>query len=296
MAVKIAAIITSFNRRKKTLACLRSLSMQDLPSDVSVAVYLLDDASSDGTADAVRAEFPKIRLLSGNGNYFWNGGMRIAFQAAIDDGYDFYLWLNDDVVLYTDFLAKLLEAHETASISRSFPNIIVGAVRDPKTSELTYSGFNRASRWHPFKFEKLTPNPSRLLECETMNGNCVLIPSAVPKDIGNLDPIYVQRAGDMDYGFRARKAGAKIWIAQNYVGECEPNQRFMIWGNPELTVPQRLKLLNTPHGLQFRPWFHFARKHGGPFWLIFAILPYLKMLLPSVYARRFRNKNVERSS
>jgi len=208
--------------------------------------------------------------------------MRAAFGAAIKDGHDFYLWLNDDVDLYDGFLAKLVATYDTVTEQTSPLNIIVGAVKDPTSGEMSYSGFVRSSRWHPLKFSRLLPDPEQPLECETINGNCVLIPNGIVQKIGNLDPVYIQQAGDMDYGFKARKMGARIWIGPGYVGECEPNRKRLLWGNPDLTLRERLKLVNTPHGLPFRVYFHFARQHGGWAWPVFAVSPYLKALMPKI--------------
>lgn len=282
MTASIAALLTCYNRKEKTLACLRSLLGRPQGVDAKLTVYLLDDASNDGTADAVKEEFPQVRLLKGDGNYYWNGGMRAVFGAAIKDGHDFYLWLNDDVELCDGFLAKLLATYDTVTEQTSPLNIIVGAVKDPTSGEMTYSGFVRSSRWHPLKFKKLLPDPEQPLECETINGNCVLIPNGIVQKIGNLDPVYIQQAGDMDYGFKARKMGARIWIGPGYVGECEPNRRRLRFGNPDLTLRERLKLVNTPHGLPFRVYFHFARQHGGWAWPVFAVSPYLKALMPKI--------------
>ena len=282
MTASIAALLTCYNRKEKTLACLRSLLGRPQGVDAKLTVYLLDDASNDGTADAVKEEFPHVRLLKGDGNYYWNGGMRAVFGAAIKDGHDFYLWLNDDVELCDGFLAKLLATYHTVTERTSPWNIIVGAVKDPTSGEMTYSGFVRSSRWHPLKFKKLLPDPEQPLECETINGNCVLIPNGIVQKIGNLDPVYIQQAGDMDYGFKARKMGARIWIGPGYVGECEPNRKRLLWSNPDLTLRERLKLVNTLHGLPFRVYFHFARQHGGWAWLVFAVSPYLKALMPKI--------------
>ena len=116
-----------------------------------------------------------------------------------------------------------------------------------------------------------------------MNGNCVLIPHAVVELIGNLDPVYIQTAGDMDYGFRARKAGAKIWVAPGYVGDCAPNNKHLLWRNPELTLRDRIKLVNTPHGLPFKPTFHYARRYGGWAWPVFFIWQYVRGFLRSIF-------------
>jgi len=72
----IAVLITCFNRKAKTLESLRLLFAQDLPPDVSLQVYLVDDGSTDGTGEAIAQTYPQVTILSGTGSLFWNGGMK----------------------------------------------------------------------------------------------------------------------------------------------------------------------------------------------------------------------------
>src|SRR6266498_2334611 len=92
---RVAAVMAAYNRRELTLACLRSLRAQRAPG-VTLDAFVLDDASTDGTGQAIAEEFPEAALLRGTGRLYWNGGMRTAFGAAIAGDYDYYLWMNDD--------------------------------------------------------------------------------------------------------------------------------------------------------------------------------------------------------
>ena len=91
---KIAAILTVHNRKQKTLSCLQHLFSaidsynQQHEERIAVTVFLTDDGCSDGTAAAVRQALSErdIRILQGDGSLFWAGGMRCAWQAAIDSG------------------------------------------------------------------------------------------------------------------------------------------------------------------------------------------------------------------
>ena len=62
----------------------------------------MDDASTDGTSDAVRQTYPQVKIFSGDGNLFWNGGMWGVFSEAMKDEPDYYLWLNDDTIIYPE--------------------------------------------------------------------------------------------------------------------------------------------------------------------------------------------------
>ena len=79
----VAVLVTCFNRMQITLRCLRDLTKEPLSSTLSLSVYLVDDASTDGTREAVCSEFPAVHLLNGNGHLFWGGGMRLAFGEAL---------------------------------------------------------------------------------------------------------------------------------------------------------------------------------------------------------------------
>ena len=49
----IAVLLTVFNRREKTIECLKNLFAQDIPAEYSIMVYLTDDGCTDGTPEAV---------------------------------------------------------------------------------------------------------------------------------------------------------------------------------------------------------------------------------------------------
>ncbi len=73
--MKLAVLITSFNRKEKTRACLKGLFKQELPPDSSFQVFLCDKQSTDRTYAMLATEFPEVRIVQGNGKLYWGGGM-----------------------------------------------------------------------------------------------------------------------------------------------------------------------------------------------------------------------------
>ena len=69
----IAVLMTCHNRKDKTLASIDSLFQQKMPADFRLEVYLVDDASTDGTAEAVTQKYPEVKVVEGNGSLFLNG-------------------------------------------------------------------------------------------------------------------------------------------------------------------------------------------------------------------------------
>ncbi|MFC1773654.1 glycosyltransferase family 2 protein [Pseudomonadota bacterium] len=285
MSTQTLAVITAcHNRREQTLACLDALSEQSVAAKIAVEAYLMDDGSTDGTPEAVRDRFPDVHILHGDGSLFWNRGMYTAFAAAIDKGFDFYLWLNDDSHLYHDALEVLLTTH-TKLVAEGHGCAIIGsAMQDPATKKFTYGGVKRhKSRWGRVKLERIAPG-NEPAQCDASNGNCVLIPADVVSKVGNLDPVYLHRWGDHDYCFRALKYGCSVWLAPGYLGTCKDNPIEGTWEDISLPMMDRIRRLNSPRGLDLHDYAIYMKRHRGPWWPAHLIWPYLKIILQSIKA------------
>lgn len=268
----IAVLLTVYNRKRQTLECLEHLYTQLPIENYQVDVYLTDDHCTDGTPDAIKQEFPQVHIIQGDGSLFWNRGMYVAWQEAAKNDYDFYLWLNDDTHLLPSALKTLLNE----SKSKKNQAIIVAPNRAQKEEKVTYSGYNKQGR--------ITPNGS-LQPCDTFNGNCVLIPRFVYQRLGNLDWRFRHAIGDLDYGYRAKKAGIEMYVSSEYLGVCDNNPKLPAWARKEVPLIKRLKNLYSPLGYaEPIPFFHFERKNLG---LITAIKHFIsihiRVLFPQLW-------------
>jgi GT2 family glycosyltransferase len=285
--IHVAVLLTCFNRKQKTLDCLCTVFNQVLPESTIITVYLVDDGSTDETSETVRENYPQVNILQGTGNLYWTGGMQLAFSKAMEYGYDFYLWLNDDTLLYPDALEKLLETFQWLA-RRNDDCIVVGSTKDEETNALSYGGVNAGNWTHPCRFRWLNPTdlPQR---CDTMNGNCVLIPHCVTKIIGGLDTKFRHYAADFDYGLRAKKKNISTWIAPNFVGTCEHNKTYKVSKTVKANLRDYslLQKLNEPKGLSTQDvilhpideWKAFTRRHAGPLWFFYWLFPYRRIAL-----------------
>lgn len=283
--MRIAAILTSYNRREKTLACLHALRAQEIAPDIRLEVFLTDDASPDGTGAAVRAGFPEVTVLSGTGSLFWDGGMRLAFGEALRRGFDAYLWLNDDTILTRSCVMRLLHTHSELRARGETRAIVVGATCDPDTGVATYSGVVRSSRVHPLKFRLVVPGDVPL-RCDTFNGNCVLIPREVAALAGNMSDGFTQSMGDFDYGLRARRLGCSLWVAPGFIGTCARNPVAGSWEDLSLPLRKRWHFVRGPKGLPPREYRRFVARHAGPLWPLYWAMPYARLLLGGILPGR----------
>jgi len=256
-SLRIASLACSFNRREKTATFLRSLSAQHIPEGYTLDIYLLDDNSSDGTAEYVRKNFPSVTVINGNGWLYWAGGMRKVWGEALKNGpYDFYLLLNDDVTLADNALDKLLEAYHKSPYEA---NIILGSVRDAKTGRVTYGGRRITSKINGKSF-KLQPDENELLECEIGNANVMLVDNKTVNKIGILSGDYTHSLADFDYTLTAVKNGIKVWVGHGYYGYCE-NDHGVPWLPQKNSLKKRIKYLYSPTGLAYKEYITYVRKH-----------------------------------
>lgn len=282
---RVAVLMTCFNRRELTLRCLRALFAQHC-SDLSLEVFLVDDCSTDGTEAAIARDFPDVRILRGTGELYWTGGMRQAFGAALALSFDHYLWLNDDTVLFPNALSRLLFQFEHLRNVGREP-ILVGNTQDPVDGRHTYGGLIRRSKMRRVAFQ-LASNVERLQTCDSLEGNCTLIPRSVADLVGNLDAAYRHNFGDVDYGLRAREMGIPIFALPGYVGTCATNPAKGSWQDQELDLSVRWRLLMSPKGCPWDDWLHFTRRHCGALWPFFAISPSVKVVFTSLLRGKLR--------
>lgn len=278
----LAVLMTCHNRRENTLKCLKALFLNAIPEDLHFKVFLVDDGSNDGTAEVVSEQFPGVVLVRADGTLYWNGGMRVAFGAALEMDFDFYLWLNDDTFLFSNALSGLLMSYEFLPKDCRDTAILSGTTIDPMTKASTYGGQKWNSTWKGLDFRFVEPG-EQPIECDTMNGNCVLIPRNVAQRVGNLEKEFIHSMGDIDYGLRAKSLGCSIWVSAGFVGECTENPRADSYYDRALSRKVRLHKMLHPKGLPIRQWKLMTKRHLGVFWFVYWLLPYARAIfLPQV--------------
>lgn len=284
---RVTAVLTSFNRRDKTLACLRALANSALSAGVNLRAILVDDASTDGTAITVREEFPWAEVIDGDGSLYWNRGMYVAYGLALEHQADYFIWINDDTELFTVAIERMIEQSRQLEVVLRRPVIVVGSTADIQSGQLTYGGAVAQSRLRRFTYHRVW-NELTPVACDTMNGNCVLIPRSIALRVGNLDPAYEHAMGDTDYALRARHAGFEIFVASGIIGYCSGNPAAGTFTDSSIPWRRRWKMILDRKGLPPRSWLHFTRKHGGILWPLYFIWPYTKLLFAGVHRSRSR--------
>lgn len=270
----IAVLMTVHNRCAKTIACLSCLYAQCLPNNVHLDVFMVDDGCTDGTADAVKEKFPQVHIIYADGSLYWNRGMYRAWEVAAQSGeYNYYLWLNDDTMLFPQAVKKMFTLNEEYDAKA----IIVGATKSKDGEDLTYGGRIGA------RIPKCDGHPR---EVEYFNGNVVLIPKSVFATLGNLDYYYTHSKGDFDYGLRARRNGIKMYQLGEVVAICDAHEQIDSWCNPDIPLCKRWKLMHRPNGMPPNETFHFEKQISIRKALLHYITVHVRCIFPKMWIKR----------
>lgn len=251
---KVAILLTVHNRKEVTIIGLSSLfnAIQEV-KEYTFDIYMVNDGCTDGTEEDVCKIYPNVNIINGNGNLFWSRGMNLAWKTAVEtDSYDYFLWFNDDAILYKNAIKCLFQSIDDLGDT----SIITGAFKDGKNIA-SYGGRNKYNKI-------LVPNGS-YQNVHLMNGNLVLIPRKVFDEIGFIDSHFHHGLGDWDYGLSAQTKGFKVMLTKEYVGVTDRHDKAIpSYFNPHNNLVKRFELLYSPlHSINCRTYFF--RKHFGIF-------------------------------
>ena len=274
--MKVAILLTCFNRKSQTLNCLKNmqLSIDDFQK-YKFDAFLVDDGSSDGTSEAVKLNFPEINIILGNGNLYWNQGMRLAWKTAIEKHeYNFYIWLNDDTLIDENGISHLFECYFESYKDTGDETIITGACRNDTEGKFSYGGRTDVGPVFP---------SGRVQDCKYINGNFVLIPKKIIADIGILSNDYTHAMGDFDFGLSALRNGYNLATTKRYVATCPNNIGIPIWCNPQVHLMERWKHFHSPLGLNIQEYKIFVKKNWPINSFRYILKAYVKCLIPTIY-------------
>lgn len=269
----ITVIFTCFNRKEKTMKCVKSLIEGN--KGINISFIIIDDNSSDGTVESLSELGINIKVFVGDGNLFWSGGMRVGINEYLKskEKADYILLVNDDVEFNEGIIQTMIDRSK-----KYYDAVIVGATMSNE-GEFTYGALKLNKKRKKGFYEPVNPN-NKIERCDTFNANCVLIKDFIIRDVGNFDEIYRHSLADLDYGLMIKRKGYKIISSEDYVGICNRNSIKNTWMDTSLNIVDRIKKKESIKGAPFKPWFYFTNKHFGFISAIrYSITPYIRIIL-----------------
>lgn len=262
--MKISAVVLCYNSRKYIGKCLNSLSRLKT-SGHQFEVIMVDNHSSDGSADYLRQKYPRFRLLVNASNQGYAEGNNIGIRQALADKSDFVWIVNPDVTVAPDSLTALLAAAEKYPQAGIFtPKIYFAkgyefhADRYSKSDlgKIIWSAGGRidwdnmiASHRGVDEVDIGQYNSDALTQFAT--GASIFIRSSVFKQIGLIDPAYYLYYEENDLCQRTKKAGWQIMYVADSVCWHANAQAAGIGSPLQDYYTTRNRLL---FGLRWAPW------------------------------------------
>lgn len=213
----LSIMIVSYNTREMTLECLRSL---DRETDRALyEVILVDNLSTDGSADAIAAEFPWVKLIRSERNLGFAGGNNLAAKEARGE---FLLLLNPDTVVLDRAVERLLAfARRTPEAKIWGGRTLFGDRRlNPASCWARPTGwslfciatglakvFKNTGLFNPEAFGGWDRSNER--QVDIVSGCFLLLERSTWEALGGFDPAFFMYGEEADLCLRAHRMGAK---------------------------------------------------------------------------------------
>jgi len=221
----LSICIVSYKGKNLLFQCLASIYRNT--REVTFEVIIVDNNSQDGTIEMVRQTFPTVRLIANQENVGF--GKAINQALAVSKG-RYALWLNPDTIVLPnalDILVKFMDIRPDVGIVG--PKVLN---RDGTLQRQCRRGF--PTPWRMFCYfsglSELFPksklfaeylmtylNDEIAHEVDAVSGSCLLVRREVMDQIGLADEDYFMYGDDLDYCFRTKQAGWKIY----YIPEAQ---------------------------------------------------------------------------
>lgn len=207
--INLSIIIVSFNTKEILKKCLQSLEENGLKGQ---EIIVVDNASTDGSQEMIKKEFPRIKLVCNSENIGFAKANNQGIKEAM--GKDILL-LNSDIEVKEGSINKLYtfaEKHQEAGV--------VGARLLNPDGSLQPSVYHLPTIFGAVKefwfgqkgvFQKYAPLGDKPIEVEAVTGAAMLIPRKIIDQVGLLDERYFMYFEDLDYCRRVKRAGLKVF-------------------------------------------------------------------------------------
>jgi GT2 family glycosyltransferase len=204
----VVIVVLNWNGREDSKECLESLRLLTYERR---KVLLVDNGSTDGSADMLREQFPEAEILQTGRNLGYARGNNAGIGRALETGADFIVLLNNDTTAESDFVTKLVEeARGDETIGVIGPRIH----RYDRRDRVWFAGGRVNLLWG---WTRHVGNGARdrgqfrgTVDEDYQTGAAMMISRKALAQLGMLDPEYVSYFEDTDFCLRARAAGFRV--------------------------------------------------------------------------------------
>jgi len=222
MKIKLSVIILNYNTSGLLKACLSAVLESNGFEGRNMEVIVVDNNSSDGSAEMVRKEFPEVKLIRNKKNLGFSAGNNAGIKNARGK---FLLLLNTDTSVEPDALITILKVMENDRSIGAATCLLQTA--DGKIDPASHRGF--PTPWNALSYflglEKLFPkirffggyhqgwkNLKVPHEVDCISAAFMMVSGEVIDKVGLLDERFFMYGEDIDWCLRIKEAGFKIFF------------------------------------------------------------------------------------
>ena len=215
MHPEVSVIIVSWNTKDILLDCLRSLYRQ---TRTAMQVIVVDNASSDGSADAVADEFPQVELIRSQENLGFAKGNNRGLEAA--EG-RYILYLNPDTIILDGAVDKMIlfmDAHPGIGVlgphtfnadGRTTQDTVIFKPTLRRMFHTHVPLWRLVPGWQPELAGQASWN--RTGPVEVVKGSCMLMPAALVRDLRGMSEKHFMYSEEEDLCSRSAERGFATW-------------------------------------------------------------------------------------
>ena len=254
---KVSIIILNWNGLEYTIECLECLKKIIYPN---YEVIVVDNGSEGNDAQELKKRFGDyIHVIQNDKNYGYTGGNNIGIRYALTSSSpDYFLILNNDVVLHRDSLTEMVNVAE----SDDAIGIVGPKVYYSDVSNIIHSaGMKTDLRLVSFSsigYKQLDTGKHNVQQdVDSLSGCCLLLKRETIHQVGTFDESYFCYWDDVDYCFRAEKVGFRIVYVPQAIAWHRKVLKKKFWGK----LPYEEQASPLAYYYWTRNCFTFARKH-----------------------------------
>ena len=267
----VVTVMLTHNHYEDTRECLDSLLQVDYPDQ---QILVVDNASQDETPKRISTEFPQVNLIQNDQNLGVPAGYNVGILHALKGGADYIFMVNNDIVLSTDILTRLVAAAEADSAA----GIVMPKMFYYGEENKVWSNGGWYRRFPPAimltHHDDAFDDRSRLIEFAPACG--LLIHRRAFESAGLFDPGYFFNYEDWDFSKRVRAQGLHIWYAP----------QTHLWHKvSRSTLDSGSSFYWRTHGASTARYY---RRHGKPAWLSLPVHAGYIILRDFIWKRRQR--------
>jgi len=216
--VQVSVVVVSFNTRELLRECIRAIKSQN--TEVRCEIIIVDNASCDGSADMVAADYPEVRLVRADTNLGFAAANNLAFALSRSP---YVVLVNSDAFLHPGALSRAvahMDANPQAGLgggrlfgadnsarpsARFFPSLL--------NEFLMISGL--AAKYPKSRLmgrsERTWDDPLRPAPVDWVPGTCAIIRRQALEKIGYFDERFFFYFEEVDLCRRIKRAGYEVW-------------------------------------------------------------------------------------